>query len=262
MQNFPVPKNSIMEWTEWFKGFDGEVSVLRGKDYQGALDHIDSWMKSDTGFTQEEVKKWDQFFEKYATVAPSEVLVRGQPWGALEEMRLGHQLVKGLTFTLPKKGEEGFAEAQPWVELLTEGTFSAETLSLTPVSYQTTDGWFEVIKASADKVGLTWLHALHLGVNYAERGATETAIKYFTKSMEMKPNAIASRCLGVLQQTPEEAYPFLQQAWNLRYEWSNQEDPALSRLTRNLVTELSFFLIQENWMDEMKGFYAMVRRAA
>jgi hypothetical protein len=33
MQTFPVPKHSVREWTEWFKGFDGSSSVLRGSDY-------------------------------------------------------------------------------------------------------------------------------------------------------------------------------------------------------------------------------------
>ena len=258
MQNFPVPKNSIREWTEWFKGFDGDKSVLRGKSYDDALDLIENWMRSDVGMPQEEVKKWNAFFEKHATTAPSEILVRGQPWGALEELRLGHQMVEGLTFQLPERGEEGFAEARPWVELLNDQTFSAESLNLLPVSYQTTDGWFEVIRASAEKRGMTWLHALHLGINYAERGSTETAKKYFAESMELKANSIASRCLGVLQATPEEAWPHLVNAWDLRTKWPNAEDPALGRLTNNLVTEMSFFLIQENWMSEMQKFYAAV----
>jgi hypothetical protein len=43
MQTFPVPKNSVLEWTEWFKGFDGDVNVLRGSDYNAALGLIDEW---------------------------------------------------------------------------------------------------------------------------------------------------------------------------------------------------------------------------
>lgn len=168
MQNFPVPKGSITEWTEWFKGFDGDASTLRGPDYQAALDLIDSWMKSETGMTQETVHDWDAFFQKYATVAPDEILVEGQPWGALEEMLLGEQLVEGITFTLPEKGTQEYEEAQQWIELLQTGTFSDETLSKLPISYQTTDRWLEVIEASAMKK-MTWLHALHLGINMAER---------------------------------------------------------------------------------------------
>lgn len=74
--------------------------------------------------------------------------------------------MEGLTFTLPAVGETGYDEAQPWVELLTAGTFSAETLTKYPVSYQTTDGWLAVLEESAEKHGMTWLHALHLGETF------------------------------------------------------------------------------------------------
>jgi hypothetical protein len=261
MQNFPVPKNSIREWTEWFKGFDGKTDVLRGKDYNAALDHIDQWMRSPNGMPKEEVNKWDAFFQKHATKAPSQILVRGQPWGALEEMLLGHKLVEGLEFSLPKEGEEGYEEAVAWIELLTQGTFSERTLSLLPVSYQTTDRWFKRIIESAEKHGMTWLHALHIGVGYGERGATETAIKYFQLSMDLKPNPIAIRCIGVMQTTMEAAFALIKQGYEMIPQWPNKNDPSISRLYRNFVTEISFLLIQENWMPEMEAFYAVVPEA-
>lgn len=258
MQNFPVPKGSITEWTEWFKGFDGDVSVLRGKDYQAALDVVDNWIQSDEGMPKDEVSKWDSFFEKHATKAPSKILVRGQPWGALEEMRLGHQLVDGLTFTLPALGETGYDEAQPWVELLQDGTFSESTLELYPVSYQTTDGWLALIETSAEKFGMTWLHALHLGINYAERGSSEKAQELFAQSMKLRPNVIASRCIAVHQSTPEEAWPHYLQAWKLLSVSDRKSDPAIARLYNNLVVEMSFFLVQENWLPQMQWFVTVV----
>ena len=38
----------------------------------------------------------------HADDEPTEILVTGQPWGALEEKRLGKRLAPGLTFTLPQ----------------------------------------------------------------------------------------------------------------------------------------------------------------
>lgn len=251
MQTFPVPKISVTEWTEWFKGFDGNIGVLRGEDYQAALNHIESWMKSSSGFTQEEVAQWDSFFQKYAAAEPSEVLVRGQPWGALEEARLGKRLAPGLKFELPKEGEKGYDEVKPWIELLQTGTFSEETLSVLPVSYQTTDAWLKLIKASADKK-MTWLHALHLGINYAERGMVEEPKKYLQMSMQLKPNPIAARTLGVLMAKPEQAWSYFQVAWKNLPQWKS--DPSYYRLIDNLVVEISNFLIQEMWYDEMAKF--------
>ena len=45
MQNFPVPKNSIREWTEWFRGFDGDPVLLRDKDYKKVVNYVDDWIK-------------------------------------------------------------------------------------------------------------------------------------------------------------------------------------------------------------------------
>ena len=47
MQNFPVPKNSVRQWTEWFKGFQADVAVVRGNDYNAALKEIEDWMKDE-----------------------------------------------------------------------------------------------------------------------------------------------------------------------------------------------------------------------
>ena len=111
------------------KGFDGSVDVLRGNDYSAALDEIDTWMRSEEGMSKDVTADWDAFFKvsscsfavdsrissgsnlilnlhhlkAHADDEPTEILVTGQPWGALEEKRLGKRLAPGLFFTLPKE---------------------------------------------------------------------------------------------------------------------------------------------------------------
>jgi hypothetical protein len=165
-------------------------------------------MKSDDGFPQSKVHDWDEFFKKYATKAPAKILVRGQPWGALEELRRGSPLAPGLSFTLPNKGEEGYAEVNPWVELIQTGRFSEETLSVLPVSYQTTDEWLYILEESA-KIEMTWLHALHLSIAYAERGAIERPKDLLKQSLELKPNPIAVRNLAILETDETEVWSLL-----------------------------------------------------
>lgn len=181
------------------------------------------------------------------------MLVTGQPWGALEELLLGGRITPGLTFTLPSRGDPTFAEAQPWMELLQQGTFSEETLSRLPVSYQTTDRWLQKLEESAEKHGMTWLHALYISIALIERGDIEKPLELLAKSMALKPNPIAARCLGVLQTTAEAAWPFFQQAWSVAQS-HYKADPSYQRLNLNLVTEISFFLQQELWYDQMEAF--------
>lgn len=258
MQNFAVPKNSIREWTEWFKGFYGDVDTLYG-EYDDALNHIDEWMKKPgDGMPQEVVKDWDAFFERHATTEPAEILVRGQPWGALEELRLGRKMVEGLSFELPPSSDTtAYAEVRPWVELVKEGTFSEKTLTVMPTSYQTTDSWYELLQKSALEHSATWMHHLFLGIARAERGDIKEPLEHFKASLELKPNPVAARCVAVLQQTAEDAWPYYEQAWKILHE-DFVEDPSYERLTANLVTEMSFFLQQSGWYDTMQQFLVAV----
>ncbi len=257
MQTFPMPANSKLEWTEWFKGFDGSVDVLRGADYQSALGEIDAWMRSGEGMPKENVDDWDAFFQAHSSDAPSEILETGQPWGALEELRLGHPLAPGLTFTLPVEGDDRYDEVNPWIELVKNGTFSSSTLSSLPLSYQTSDAWYDLIFKSATSAGMTWLHALHIGINLAERGEVEKPIEYFTRSVKLKSNPIALRCLAVLSKTYDEAWSFYLKSWESLYT-DFAEDAVYDRLTRNLVTEICYFLQQLEWYDTMAWFLAEV----
>lgn len=276
MQNFAVSANSELQWTEWFRGFNGDDSILRASsskaDYDAALDEIETWIRSSDGMPVTATKELDTFFESIANTPPTEILEQGQPWGALEEMLLGKPLVSGLTFSMPSEGTQGYAEAEPWIELLNDGTFSETTLQRLPQSYQTTDRWLKVLETSANKFGTSWLHALHLGIAYTERGDMIKPKKYFLRSMELKPNPIAARCLGVLQSEPEDAWRYLSQAWSLSagaddsssmpgFISDAQEEGTRSRVALNLVTELSFFLQEQLWYERMSAFEVSVLRS-
>lgn len=259
MQNFAVPKQSVIEWTEWFKGFKANDKIIRGEDYTAALNSINTWIAGTDGINKDKTKTLNSFFEKYASVPVNEILVQGQPWGALEERLLGKKLAPGLTFMLPNdKNSLVYKEMQPWLELLDSGVFSTETLSKLPLSYQTTDRWLSVLSQSQTKQGMTWLHALYLGIALTERGAITQPTELFQESVTLKPNPIALRCLAVLQTDAESSWSYYTQAWGvLHRDWKNDVD-AYTRVTRNLITEMSFFLQQEQWWDRASWFIDQV----
>jgi len=259
MQSFPIPKNSIREWTEWFKGFDGNKENLRGNNYNSALNEIDTWMRSSDGMPKKEVDDWDQFFEEYAEAEPSIVLVQGQPWGYLEEKRLGRQLAPGLKFSEPEVGTQAYIEIKPWLDLLELGTFSEETLKYLPLSYQTTDAWLDLLQKSASTHGMTWLHALHIGIGLTERGDIDEPIKLFETSFSLKPNPIAARCLGILQKNYDDSFPYFIKAFEALDYFTS--DLAYFRLMDNLVTETSFFIQQWGRYDIAADFIPKVPEA-
>ena len=70
----------------------------------------------------------DKFLANVSDTMPTadQILHVGQPWGALHEKLTGSKLAKGLYFNVSKTGE-----AAPWLELIEDGKFSAQTLKLT-----------------------------------------------------------------------------------------------------------------------------------
>lgn len=266
MQSFPLPKQSVRQWTEWFKAFQAaDPSTVHAGAYPAALAEVDSWIRSDAGMTKEAVGDWDAFMQAESQVTPTdgEVVVRGSPWGAVEELLLGRPLAPGVRFLLPEEGTPAFAEAKPWMELV-NGTFSAETLSRTPLSYQTTDRWLALLQSSAAALasGPTWLHLLHIAVGLAERGDVAGPRDMLLQSMSLHPTPVAARCLAVLSSTQEDAWGYYQKAWALLPSVEKSDSPAvLARLSANLVTEMSFFLIQAGWSDVMAAFAESVPAA-
>jgi len=275
MQNFPVPARSEQQWTEWFKAFQADGPTVHAAPYPAAVAAVDSWIQSEEGMPKEAVKDWDSFFSKLATATPDEaqVVVQGSPWGALEELLLGRQLAPGLRFLLPKEGTAAFREAQPWLDLVRTGTFSADSLSRTPLSYQTTDRWLAALeksfaaleeqKSGGEGQGPTWLHYLHRAVAHIERGAVQQPTEWLLRSMELHAHPISARCLAVLQQTPEDAWVWYEKAWALLPALGGSEPDVYARLGANLVTEMSFFLVQysaqdASWWDQVASFETQV----
>ena len=46
MHTFPLPASSTFEWTEWFKGFDGDVERLQSVNYSEAIAEVGDWQAS------------------------------------------------------------------------------------------------------------------------------------------------------------------------------------------------------------------------
>ena len=268
MQNFPVPKKSQRQWTEWFKAFQADGPTVHAGAYPAALAEVDSWMRSPEGMPKDTVGDWDAFFAELSTVTPrdEQVVVQGSAWGALEEMLLGHPLAPGLRFRLPPADSPQYKEVRPWVELLQTGTFSAESLAATPLSFQTTDRWLAVLQSSFDRLTSagqtpTWLHYFHIAVALTERGAVQQPIDLFKQALALNPHPVIARCLAVLSATPQEAWPLYEQAWALLKPLEQAEPDVYVRLGSNLVTEMSFFLVQEAWPDQMQAFVDAVPAA-
>ena len=270
MQTFHLEKNSQMSWTEWFKGFNGNPSLLADSDYSVTLDHVDQWMKSDQGLAKTIVNDVDKFLNELSKkpVDTKDILVSGSAWGALEEMRINgnnnpnndYHFNNALKFELPTDTSTiEYLEIQPWLQLLQKGTFESDILQLIPLSYQTTDAWMDLIYTSGDKYQMTWLHYLHLGIGSTERGNSQLPLELLHKSISLQPTAIGYRCIAVLQSDDNQAWEYYQLAYKNLFDSnslynSEKNSNALYRTTRNLIVEICNFLQERQWYSTLDAF--------
>jgi hypothetical protein len=271
MQTWPLPANSEMAWTEFYKTLmpsAAQRAALHDKDYQKALDATHDWIEGPQGVSVEKTETMDAFFKKWADyeVKEADIIHQGMPWGALNEklrakLNFPSRMSKGALFTMDKTNWE----VRPWVELLDDGTFSAETLTRTPISFQVSEQWRHVIEDSVAKYGATWLHLLHLGIIATETGLKDPARNLFVQSMSLKATAVAARNIALLcgETDYDCAFSWYQKSWALAV--SNRKEPNRDRLLKNLGAEISAFLqavapINHDFYGYMNEFISEVEK--
>jgi hypothetical protein len=245
MQTYDLPAASAVQWSEYFSAFDGNTSVTLGVDYDGALDAVSKWrVSAASGVNDSQIDDIDSFLTALADTPVDEILSRGSPWGAVELLRRSAPggsdgsapFPTGVKFDLH---ESNYVE-QPWIDLVTIGTFSATTLQSEPSSFQVSTEWLEVLRASAAKYSATWLHDLYTAIILAETGAIDEPLALFNASYVARPSVLAARCLAVMQQAPADARVYYRIAWQL----ANFNDITNRRRMINLATEIVSFELQ------------------
>jgi hypothetical protein len=209
MHTFPVAEESVYQWTEWFKGFMADPAAMHDPDYAVPLRKVNEWVSGPDGMPQESVDDMDRFFEELAHVTPKpeQIVFQGMPWGGLEEHAFGGKLGNGTWFNVSITDE-----TRPWVELATDGTFSATTLDRIPLNFEVNPRWLQKLEESVSAGHDTWLHALFLGTQALEVGNIARAETLLAKSLQMKPHPITARNLATFAPV-DTALAYYQMAW-------------------------------------------------
>ena len=210
-------------------------------------------------------------------VTDAELLHHAESWGAIEELRRGGGTVaaplsKGSYFpplTAAEGAQEGLMrnETQPFLELLSGGTFSDKTLSRHAVSfvaggYRDLIGtsWLAVLNASVTAHSPTWLHHFHMGVIYLERtlvpgdGNCTAAKTAFMASLALKRTPEALRNLAIIAHSEEKhnlAFESYFEALTLLLVAGDSDpDPVGGRLlVRDLAAEAAYQFAMIEWTN-------------
>lgn len=257
MQTFPVPANHTIEWTEYIMAMeDADAVTMQAGPYDEALDAVTRWINGEaTGMPVDEVHRMDSLLKDVSsrTLAASSILSPGTPWGALEELRQGRPLSSATPFAYP--GWKEAPEARLWVELVENGEFSEETLarSLAP-SFQISPEWTELVSRSKD----TWLRSLLLGISETEHAGGQAqqepdfgpAIAHFARSLALKNNPVAARCLAVTAPTRAMAAGNFSLAWQLALAGGKELGAGRQQLLTALAGEVCSFYLEQLPTDQ------------
>jgi hypothetical protein len=232
LQTCPLEAGASIEWTECISPFAMDSKAAHDPDYSAAC--MAAGKVVDERVPASAVEEIDAFLIAQAATPVKTLLHRGAGWGWLHEKRTGRKISTGLTFEANPGDEE-----QPWTELLSAGTFSHETLSKSPCSFNVSAGWMDVLRESARTHGATWLHHFHLGVAQLERGDFAKAREHFKSSLALKDNAPARRCLALQYERDGDL-----DAAQTAYEHAR----SLGKNDRNLAIEIGeFFTCQKRY---------------
>jgi tetratricopeptide (TPR) repeat protein len=271
LQTRPLKAGASIEWTECISPLAMDAKAAHDPDYFAACAAAGRVINERV--PDAALGEMHEFLSAHAATPVQTVLHRGAGWGWLHEKRTGRRISTGLTFE-PNVGDQ----ERPWAELLTAGTFSAETLNKQPSSFNVSDGWKKVLRESARAHGATWLHRLHLGVAQLETGKPQEAREHFTASLALKENAPAHRNLALLDDHDgiiDSAQSAYQRAWTLSSSDANLAVEICDFLTRHgrhaafaeLVNSLPPPIAEHERIVLMKaqialdqGHYSIVRR--
>ena len=245
MHTFPVKARGSVEWTEWFKAFQGNVSRLHSVNYSDALSEVKEFIQSKNGVSNERIDSVNKFFESIADLEPSEILTKGMPWGAMAELRNGKNFSSCCPFTSLPYDER----TMHWIDLIkNHGSFSENASKTTPLNFEVGENWISLLGN-----GTTWLHSLFRGTHALEVGDVNRARDSFKDSVLKHPNAHAYRGLAVISRSPDEGWQYYQNAWSC-YANLSDHDAVKTRLGKDLAREIAPWLMLNNRWDDLRGF--------
>ena len=131
------------------------------------------------------------------------------------------------------------------------GTFSPETLAAIPESYMVGPRWEALIAASAEKHGMTHLHAYHLGVIAAERLDFDRARDLFALSISKQPTVLAHRNLAAIFSEADEQvkrWENYKSAWDLLTSPNAPSDELSDKVRYSLGGEIAMFLVTTSYL--------------
>ena len=147
----PMPPKTAWEWLEGYGSLTMDPQNVFGT-WEKAVSSVTAAI--DEIIPETELDRILRETKAGVALREGEVFLRGSGWGALEEKRRGERLAPQLDFSCP----DGDEELRDWLDLLKNNRIKGDF----PISYQTGDEWFRLLK----NAGESWQKHYHMALHY------------------------------------------------------------------------------------------------
>ena len=183
LHSFPLAARSSHHHSEYFKLLDGieEPERLYSDDYAEAVKATADFINSERGVPRrvyDDMHAWMEAVSKrpLRLGGADEIMFNGTAHGGLAMRLAGAKPAASVVYYDDPAVDFVPEDTRPWRELLgageAVGKFSDDTLEKEPTSFVTGAGgdmWLDLLHASAETHGWSWLHHLHVGFEAVER---------------------------------------------------------------------------------------------
>lgn len=181
MEHTLMPANTTWQWTEAYRAFKMEKSVLTG-----------NWNKANEFIENEVKKEYDLGTLDFSIPENKSVVFFGSGWGAFESRF--RKISNYFDFPI----ETMDSRQHDWINLFDKGYVEKKAADYIPQSYYISESTLKRLENSLQSNGRHYLTYLYIGVVKYALGDKSGAFEAFKKSVEIEPNMLAYRNLAMM----------------------------------------------------------------
>ena len=187
-ESIPMPPKTAWEWIEYYGAIQADPTAIHG-DWHGAQKELERFLDANAPVDSMEKELTDT--HKMATSAADEVILYGEGWASLENIR---RKKAGMPPLCPHLDFGAIGEEQTmWSNLVKIGSLRIsdnEGVAHPPLSYQRNKKWIKLMKDAVNGPDKHfWLTHYMLGCAYLSEGDEERAEHYLERSCALNSNA-------------------------------------------------------------------------
>lgn len=192
LEHLPMAGHASISWLESYGPVQADPAAVHGEAWADAVDSVSAALEA--ARPADMLEAWHARVKTELDGVSGEVVHTGMGYAHAEKALLGDAFdTCGLSLDAMRRG----SREQLWIDLAERGLFPEPDPLDEPLSYAVGDAWEEALRKAVDAGQDGWFARYHLGVMADARGDAAAAKIEYERSLAMKENPWALRCLAL-----------------------------------------------------------------